>query len=244
MTGWTIEKSPQVYARTAGTMYLLIILFGGFAEGFVFNALIAPGDAAATARHIVASSGLWNLGVAADLIVPVIAVPQVWIAWLLLRPAGRNLALLFVFFNAISLSVEAVSKLFLLMVLPLLSTAGHAGGLEPRQLYATVGVLLSAHTICFNIALLFFSGDCLVTGYLIFKAGYFPQALGVLMQIAGVSYLVGTLSAFFAPALADMITIPVMLLALIGEASFCLWLLVMGVNVPRWNERLAPAAQA
>jgi hypothetical protein len=225
-------------------MYLVIILFGGFSEGFVFNSLIAPGNAAATAHHIMTSSGLWRLGVAADLIVPVIAVPQVWITYLLLRPAGRNLSLLFVFFNVVSLSVESVSKLFLLMVLPVLSNAGYATAFEPRQLNAIAAILLSAHDVSFNIALLFFSGDCLVTGYLIFKSGYFPRLVGILMQIAGLSYLVGTLSAFFAPALADVIGVPVMLLALIGEASFCLWLLVMGVNVPKWNARQATASYA
>jgi hypothetical protein len=235
----TVESSPQIYARIAGAIYLLIIVFGGFSEGFVMNTVVVPGDAAATAHNIMASSALWRLSVGGDLIVPLIAVPQLWIIYHLLKPAGRELALLFVLLEIVSLSVESVSKVFLLMVLPVLSSAGYGHIFQPQQLFALVNMMLTAHDTCFNIALLFFGVDCLVTGYLIFRSGYFPRVIGRLLQLAGLSYLIGTLSVFFAPAFADTITLPVQLLALIGEASFCLWLLVKGVNVTKWNECIA-----
>ncbi|HLZ84938.1 MAG TPA: DUF4386 domain-containing protein [Caulobacteraceae bacterium] len=242
MQSLTIESSPRFYARLAGAIYLLIILFGGFSEGYVMNTLVVSGDPAATAHNIMASSTLWRFSVAGDLIVPLIAVPQLWIIYHLLKPAGRELALLFVLLEIVSLSVESVSKLFLLLVLPMLENAGYGHVFQSQQLFALTGMILSAHDTCFDIALLFFGADCLVTGYLIFRSGYFPRLIGLLLQLAGLSYLIGTLSVFFAPALASMISLPVQLLALIGEASFCLWLLVMGVNVPKWNERLGRAA--
>ena len=204
------------------------------------NTLVVPGDAAATAHNIAASAALWRLSVAGDLVVPLLAVPQLWIVYLLLKPVSKNLALLFVFLEIVSLSVESISKLFLLMVLPVLGNAGYASLFEPQQLYALAGMLLTAHNSCFNIALMFFGADCLVTGYLIFKSRYFPRLIGLLVQLAGISYLIGTFSTFFAPAFADLVTLPVQLVALIGEASFCLWLLVMGVNVTKWKERIAP----
>jgi hypothetical protein len=238
MNNWTIEAYPQVYARAAGAIYLLIILFGGFSEGYVMNMLVVSGDPAATAHNILASSALWRLSVAGDLIVPLIAVPQLWIVYQLLKPAGKNVALLFVLLEIVSLSVESISKLFLLTVLPLLGNAAYAHAFQPQQIVSLAGMMLTAHDICFNIALLFFGVDCLVTGYLIFRSGYFPRIIGRLLQLAGLSYLVGTLSTFFAPAFADVIGLPVQLLALIGEASFCFWLLVMGVDVAKWNERV------
>jgi hypothetical protein len=238
MRNLAIESSPQLYARIAGAIYLVIIVFGGFSEGFVMNTLVVSDDPAATAHNILASSALWRLSVAGDLIVPLIAVPQLWIIYHLLKPAGRTLALLFVLLEIVSLSVESISKLFLLMVLPMLQNAGYAHTFPPQQLFAFVSMMLAAHNMCFNIALLFFGADCLVTGYLIFRSGYFPRVIGLLLQLAGLSYLIGTLSAFFAPAFADVISLPAQLLALIGEASFCLWLLVMGVNVAKWNERV------
>jgi hypothetical protein len=240
----SLEASPQAYARLAGAIYLLVILFGGFAEGFVMSTLVAPGDIAATARNISASPDLWRLSVAGDLIVPLIAIVQLWIEYLLLRPVGKNAALLFVLFNAASLAVEAVSKVFLLMVAPALRGAGYATVADPRQLYALAGFALSAHDIAFNVALIPFGCACLVSGYLIFRSGYLPKIIGLLMQLAGASYLVATFSNLFAPALADKITPAILLPALIGESSLCLWLLVRGVNVAKWNEQVGIGARA
>ncbi len=96
---------------------------------------------------------------------------------------------------------------------------------------------LASHNIAFNIALIFFGFTCLVNGYLIFRSGYLPRFIGILMQIAGLSYLIACFTALFAPAFADLITPAILLPPLIRESSYCLWLLVMGVNVARWRER-------
>ena len=239
-----IETAPKLYARTGGLLYLLIIVFGGFAEGYVMNSLVVAGDAAATAHNILASPGLWNLSVAGNLLVPVFAVAQTWIFYLLLRPVNKQLVLLSVFFMLVSLSVEAVSKLFLLAVMPILASANHPGALEPLQMQALVHLALSWHDIAFNIALIFFGFGCLVDGYLIFKSGYFPKLIGLLMQAAGLSYLVACFAALLAPAFANLITPAILIPPLIGEASFCLWLLVMGVNVARWKERISMEKQS
>jgi hypothetical protein len=61
-------------------------------------------------------------------------VAGVWISYVLLSPVSRSLILLDVFFTPVSLAVEAVSKLFLLLVLPILSTTGYLKAFEPRQL--------------------------------------------------------------------------------------------------------------
>jgi len=234
-----IATSPQVYARTGGALYLAIIVFGAFAEGFVMNKLVAPGDAATTAHNIMASPGLWGLAVAADLIIPVIAVAGVWISYVLLSPVSRSLILLDVFFTLVSLAVEAVSKLFLLLVVPILSTTGYLKAFDPRQLEILANMALRSHDMVFNIALIFFGCACLIEGYLIYKSGYFPKFIGILMQLAGFCYLVACFAALFAPALADLLTPAILLPPLIGESSYCLWLLIKGVNLDKWNERMS-----
>ncbi|RAO78170.1 DUF4386 domain-containing protein [Dyella jiangningensis] len=234
----TIETSPQLYARSAGLLYLLIIVFGGFAEGFVMNSLVVAGDAAATAHNILASPGLWNLSVAGNLLVPVLAVAQTWIFYLLLRPVNRQLVLLSVFLMLVSLSVEAVSKLFLLAVMPILTGGHHPGAFEPLQAPALAHLSLVLHDIAFNIALIFFGLGCLVDGYLIIKSRYLPKLIGLLMQLAGLSYLIACFAALLAPTFADSITPAILLPALIGETSFCLWLLIKGVHVAKWKERI------
>jgi hypothetical protein len=238
MATQTVEARPQAYARIGGALYLLIIVLGAFAEGFVANKLIAPGDAATTAHNIMATPGLWQFSVAGDLVVVLCAVPLLWIEYLLLRPVSRQLVLLAVLFNVVSLAVEAISKLFLLVVMPTLGSPGYLKAFAPQQLEVLANLALRSHDIAFNIALIFFGFTCLVNGYLIFKSGYLPKLIGVLMQIAGLSYLMACFAALFAPALADVITPAILLPPLIGESSFCLWLLIKGVDVGRWNERL------
>src|SRR5208282_3823256 len=186
MANQTVETSPQGYARIGGGLYLVIIVLGAFAEGFVASKLIAPGDAATTAQNIMAARGLWQLSVAGDLIVVLCAVPLLWIEYLLLRPVSRQLVLL---------AVEAISKLFLLLVMPTLGNADYLRAFEPQQLQILANLALKSHDIAFNIALIFFGFTCLVNGYLIFRSGYLPKFVGILMQLAGLSYLTACFAA-------------------------------------------------
>jgi hypothetical protein len=77
-----------------------------------------------------------------------------------------------------------------------------------------------------------------VNGYLIFRSDYLPKLVGILMQLAGVSYLTACFAALFAPAFGDLITPAILVPPLIGESSLCLWLLVKGVNIAKWNQRM------
>jgi hypothetical protein len=242
MQSRTVETAPQGYARLGGALYLVIIVLGAFAEGFVSGKLVVTGDAAATAQNIIASPLLWRLGVAADLIVVLCAVPLLWIEYLLLRPVNRQLVLLAVLFNLVSLAVEAISKLFLLLVMPTLMNSNHSMAYEPQQLQLLAKLALESHDIAFNIALIFFGFTCLVNGYLIFKSGYLPKLVGILLQVAGCSYLIACCAALFAPAVADLIIPWILIPPLIGESSFCLWLLIKGVDIAQWKQRVAVPA--
>lgn len=182
---------------------------------------------------------LWRLSVAGNLIVPVVAVAQTWVFYLLLRSVSKGLVLLSVFFSLVSLAVEAVSKLFLLVIMPTLGTAEYLRAFEPQQLQALAYLALKSHDIAFNIALIFFGCACLVDGYLIFISRYLPRLVGILMQIAGLSYLTACFADLFSPTLANLIIPAVLIPPFIGETSLCLWLLIRGVNVVKWNERMS-----
>jgi Domain of unknown function (DUF4386) len=93
----------------------------------------------------------------------------------------------------------------------------------------------SWHGYGFGIGLIFFGFACLVRGYLIFRSGYLPKTLGVLMLIAGLSYLINSFALILAPSFATLIFPGVLLPAFIGELFFCLWLIVKGVNAGEWE---------
>src|ERR1700687_3315523 len=235
------ETSPQVYARIGGVLYLIIIIIGFCGEFFVRDKLEVPGDVAATANNIMASESLWRISIAGDLILLACSVALTLILYALLRPVNKYLALLAVFFNIVEFPIEAVSKLCLFAALFLSGNADYLKAFEPHQLPALVKISLKLHDYGFGIDLVFFGCACLVYGYLLFRSGYFPRTLGVLMAIAGLSYLTNSFTLVLAPKYAGTI-FPILVLALIGELSLCLWLLVFGVNEQRWKEQASVAA--
>ena len=236
MTNRAVETSPQVYARIGGVLYLIIIVIGFCSEFFVRDKLVVSGDVTATANNIAASESLWRVQIAADLILLVCAVALTLILYVLLRPVNKNLALLAVFFNIVEIPVEAASKLCLFAALFLSGNADYLKAFEPHQRGALVEISLKLHDYGFAIDLVFFGFACLIYGYLLFRSGYFPRTLGVLMAIAGLSYLTNSFALILAPTYAATI-FPILALALIGELSLCLWLMVKGVNLPKWNEK-------
>ena len=231
-----LQTSPQVYARIGGVLYLIIIIIGFCSGFFVRDKLAVSGDVTATANNIMASESLWRITIAGELILLVCSIALTMILYVLLRPVNKTLALLAVFFNIVEFPIEAASKLSLLAALFLSGNADYLKAFEPHQLHALVQISLKLHDYGFGIDLVFFGFACLVYGYLLFRSGYFPKTLGVLMAVAGLSYLTNSFTLILAPTYAGTISV-ILVLALIGELSLCLWLMLKGVEEQRWKER-------
>src|SRR6266849_5682828 len=241
MTARTIEASPQLYARIGGALYLIIIVIGLFGETFVRDRLMISCDAAATAANIMSHESLWRFHIAAEIFLLICAVALLLILFVLLRPVSRDLAWLAVFFNLVSIGIEAATTMYLLEALFPLGSAGYLKAFTPEQLYAMASLSLKSHGYGFGVSLIFFGCFCLIVGYLIFKSGYLPKTIGVLMQIAGVCYLTNSFALVLAPAVANRLFPAILVPAFIGEVSLCLWLLVKGVNVEKWKEQASAA---
>jgi hypothetical protein len=237
MTTRTVETSPQLYAGIGGVLYLIIIVVGGYGEAFVRGRLIVSDDATATAANLRSLESLWRFHIAAELFLLICAVALLVILFVLLRPVSRDLALLAVFFNLVSIGIEAASTLYLLRALFPLGNARYLKAFAPEQLDAMASQSLDAFNYGFGLSLIFSGCFCLVIGNLIFRSGYLPKALGVLYQIAGLSYLTNSFALVLAPALANQLDPAALLPAFVGEASLCLWLVVKGVNVERREEK-------
>jgi uncharacterized protein DUF4386 len=233
-----IDASPRALARVGGLLYLIIIVIGIFGEMFVRGRIVS-GDAAATAANLRSMEPLWRFGIAAEFILLSCAIALTLIFFVLLRPVSRDVAYLAVFFNLVSIAVEAAAALNLVAALFPLGNAGYLKAFAPEQLYAMASLAVKAHGYGFGVALIFFGFECLILGYLIFKSGFLPKTIGVLMQIAGWCYLINSFALILAPALANRLFPAILLPAFVGEASLCLWLLVKGVNVERWKEAAA-----
>lgn len=225
---------PQGYARIGGVMYLIIIAAGLFAEAFVRARLIVPGDALSTAANIQANDLLFRVGIVADLSTYVMAIALTSILYFLLRPVDEKLALLMLLFNLAQDAVGGINVLNTYSAVQTLAGSAHSGAFTPEQLGALALSSLERHSIGFGIALIFFGFSCLTLGYLIFRSGFAPKLLGVLMGIAGVCYLVNSFAAIVSPAISSYLFPSILLPAFVGELSLALWLTVRGVDAEKW----------
>lgn len=234
----------QLLARIGGALYLIIIVFGVFGEAFVRGRLIIWGDPTATAERILAAEALWRFSVGAELFYLLCAVVVATILWVLLRPAGRDLAVLAVLFNLVAIAVEAIGRLQLITALNTLRSADALAAFEPAQVHALAYLSIQAHGRGFSVALLFFGCFCLAVGTLIFRSGYLPRAIGVLMQIAGAGYLLDGFALILSPPFHSAIFPFSLMPALVAESALCLWLLIRGVDVARWRALIRGEAGA
>ncbi|HVG35021.1 MAG TPA: DUF4386 domain-containing protein [Pyrinomonadaceae bacterium] len=236
MTKRTVETSLRLWARIAGVLYLLTIIMGVFAELFVRGALVVRDDAAATATNIMAQEPLYRFGLAADLVMLVCYIVVTLLFYDLFKPVGRSLSLLAAFFSLVGIAVLAVNSLNHLAPLIFLGGAHYLGAFDVNQLQALALVSLRMHARGYTISGVFFGIYMFLLGYLIFKSGFLPRILGVLMAVGGLSNLLNSFAVFLFPTL--MARLPdIVLLAGIAELALSLWLVAMGVNVSKWKEQ-------
>jgi hypothetical protein len=238
MNSRALESSPQTYARIGGILYLFIIVAALFGEGFVRGSLIVPRDAAATGSNILASETLFRVGLAGEMLTCVCDVALAMILYVLLKPVSKNLALLAAFFRITFVAIYGVAKLFEIAALVALGQADYLKVFDPQQLRALAYMSLSVHGYGYGASLLFFGFCCVLLGFLIHKSGYLPRTIGVLLAIGGVGYVVFSLAQMLAPEFTARQLFPWLLLpAFPAELGLCLWLIVKGVDVPKWEQR-------
>ncbi len=239
MTASTHDLSPKSLARIGGALYVFIIVAGIFGEAFVRDALIVSGNAAATAANVAAHEGLWRLGIAGDLAMHIADLPLLVILYVLMRPVNRDLALLVLLFDAVQAAVLVASKMNLLMPLFAGGDASYLKAFTPEQLQALSYLSMRMDSHGFGFGLIFFGCGCLVLGWLIRRSGYLPWILGLLIQLAGACYLINSFALILAPALAGALFPAIMVVPFVAETSLALWLLIKGVDEPRWSARAA-----
>ncbi|HEX3144319.1 MAG TPA: DUF4386 domain-containing protein [Pyrinomonadaceae bacterium] len=227
--------SPRKIGRSLGLLFLLVIVCGVFAQGFVSERLINFGDAAATANNILAHKGLLQIGFAVYLIEMASQVATAALWYVLLRPVSRPLALTAAFIELAGAIVKTSARVFFIAPLWVLGggpTVLHSFTTEQVQSIALI--LLRANDVGAATAMAFFGFSTFLNGYLIFKSTFMPRWLGVLGMIAGLCWLL-----YLYPPLgrgAFGITAPYGLLV---SVAMILWLTIRGVDEAKWKQLAA-----
>jgi len=225
-----MTASPRLTARIAGLFYLLMFLPGGVAISARAK-LIVNGNAAATAANIVAHEALFRGAFAGDVLVVAFYLVVIALFYELFKPVNGSVSLLAACFGLAACTIQAVACVFQYAPSYVLGSAPYLSAFKPDQLQAMAYLFLKLYSGTYGIALVFFGFYGVLIGYLVFKSSFMPRTLGVLMAIAGASWLV-----FLSPPLGTRL-FPYLLATGIGELLLMGWLLVFGVNAERWKER-------
>lgn len=231
------DASPRLKARIAGVLYLLTMLAGIFAQGYVSGRLVVSGDAAATAGHILANKSLFELGFTAYMVEMACQIGLTALFYELLTPVSRSVSLVAAFIGLGGCIIKTVSRLFYLTPLLLLGGAPYLRVFDEEQRQALGLLFLDVNDHGAGMSLAFFGLYAILTGYLIARSTFLPRILGVWSVCAGLGWL-----TFLSPTLGYHVFTYAAAFGFLGALAIILWLLVFALKEEKWYEQAGAGA--
>jgi len=217
----TLKKT----ARIAGIFYLMYILTPILAQLF---AQLGFGDATEIINVMRSNTGLFRLGFMMNVLSVLLFLLAAWVLYVLLKPVNQSLALLFLILNLVGIAVECFSFLQLFAGWVIVGKAEYLMVFPADQLQALAMHSVNLYKIGHIIAQPFFAAWLFPLGYLIFKSGYLPKFLGVILMVECFAWLMYPVQFFLFPN--EVVATVASVAGFIGEFSLTLWLLIIGVK--------------
>ena len=206
MTKKIADISQQLAAIVVGLGLIISFILAFFVDDFILSNFIRPGDTATLASDIKANEMLFHIAVAGYLIILTLDAAIALALYVILKPANKSLASLTAVLRLLYTAIMVISVLALVF--------------QFIDVYSYVTIKL--------IGYIFFTCHLFVTGYSVFKSGYIPRGLGVLLIVASFCYVMLFYVNFLVPeALLLIFFVP----AVIGELSLGLWLLLKSAKI-------------
>jgi Domain of unknown function (DUF4386) len=231
-------KNP---GRFAGLLYVLVSIPGVFALIYVPNKLIVHGNATATANNIAASETLFRLGIAAQLISQILFM---WVAlalYDLLKGVNRRHAAVMLTLIVVSIPIALLNELNAIAALILVRGADFLSVFDKPHREALAMLFINLHSQGFGIAGIFWGVWLFPLGVLVYRSGFIPRILGVLLMANCFSYVVNSFTSLILPQYANIVSRWMMPLGF-GELLFMFWLLIMGARPKLFTGAGASAA--
>jgi len=235
----TLEAANRGLRRSALVAGFGLLVMAVLAAGANFGAiqrLVTEGDATRTAKDVLASEGLFRLGIAALVVVVVLDIVVAWALWRFFAPVDTGVATLAAWLRLLYAAVFAVAIGQLLGALRMLGDAKYLTAFSIDQRHAEALLKIHSFQDIWHAGLALFGLHLVLIGYLAYKSSYVPRLLGVLVVIAGAGYLLDS----FAGLLVANYSFSVAAVTAIGEVFLMLWLLVKGRNITLKGGGLSP----
>jgi hypothetical protein len=222
-------NSTKKTARIAGLLYLVNGVTGFFGIIYVPSRLIVSGNAAVTANNILVSERLFRLGIVSELICAAEFVFLLWALYRLLGGVNKTHASLMVILGLVFVPIMLVNTLSEIAALMLLRGADFLSVFDKRQQEAMAMLFLDLHRYGYVVGWIL--GLWLLPfGVLVFRSGFLPRILGVLLIAACFGYLADSLTPLLLPSYEDVVGRIANIPLTLGEPAIILWLLIRGAK--------------
>jgi hypothetical protein len=190
---------------------------------------IGMGEAPQVYQAILTNEGSFRLALSLTLLTGFLFVVVAWGLYVLLRPVNPNVALLFLVLNAVGVATQGASLMPLISALLQGDAASHMQAFSAGQLEGIAYLSINVYKLGFVTAQLFFGTWLFPLGYLVYRSGFLPRSLGVLLLLDGIAVMILFLQALLLPD-DTAIRTPGLVVSFIAEVGLALWLLIGGVK--------------
>jgi len=220
-------NSTKKAARIAGLLYVLVSIPGVFSLLYVPSHFIVRGDVTATASKILTSEFVFRIGILCELIGFIGFIFVVRALYRLLCGVSQRQASLMVTLMLVSIPISLLNVLNEFAALALVRGDNSLSVFEKSQRDALAMMFLDLHFQGFNVAQIFWGLWLIPFGVLVYRSGFLPRILGVLLVVACFGYLANSLEGF--GLLSHELS------RVLGQLTICelpiiLWLLIRGAK--------------
>ena len=220
-----IANNPhRQIALIAGFGLLLMVVSIMLAEVVAMADIIVDGDAAATVNNILTSQGRFRFGIVAHLTVIILDLVVAWALYVFLKPARDSLSLLAAWSRLVYTIIYGIALVNVYSVFQLLGNADYLSVFETPEIQAQVMLSLNAFRDTWDVGYIFFGLHLTLLGIVAYRSGFIPKVFGILLLIAGVSYLID----YFGLLLFSKLGLGLSFIFGWGELIFMFWLLIRG----------------
>jgi hypothetical protein len=215
--------------RSAGLLYLLGSIPGFFALLYVPGKLMVHGDPTATAHNIAASQTLFRLSIFADLAGQTIFIFVALALYHLLKGVNGRHAMLMLVLLLVSIPIAFLNELNSVAAVTLARGADFLSVFDEPQRVALMRLFLSLRGAGFDVAGIFWGLWLFPLGLLVYRSGFIPRILGVLLMVGCFAYLANSFTSLVLPQYESAVSRWMNPIQLV-EMLFMLWLLIMGAE--------------
>jgi hypothetical protein len=217
--------------RLAGLLYVIASIPGFFALAYVPNKLLVNGNATATANNIAAHEMLFRLGIAADLVGQAIFIFVALALYDLLKGINQRYAVFMLTLILVAIPIAFLNEVNSIAALVLVRGADFLSVFDTPQRDALARLFLNLRGGGFDVVGIFWGLWLFPLGLLVYRSGFLPRFLGVLLMVGTFAYLANSFTSLVLPQYEAGVSRWMSPLQAV-EVVFMLWLLIFGAKPP------------